>query len=201
MTFAIGTLVGSLSCSGRPGAMCALRQPPLAWAVGVGGLFGYHALYFLALRFAPPAEAGLLNYLWPLLVVLFSSLLPGERLAVHHVVGALLGLAGTVLLLAGSASGFTLSEVPGLMAAVVAVIAVAAHAMVVAVAVAPGVAVVAVASAARAPVVTVAAGRLVAPVAVAARHLAVAGTPVQHSPWPVACDPPRDRLVLAHLGS
>ena len=43
-----------------------------------------------------------MNYLWPLLIVLFSSLLPGERLAPHHIIGALLGLAGTVLLFAGN---------------------------------------------------------------------------------------------------
>src|ERR1700710_2860964 len=105
MTFAIGALVGFLTWFGRPDAVSTLRQPPLVWMIGVGGLFGYHALYFLALRLAPPAEAGLLNYLWPLLIVLFSSLLPGERLAPHHIVGALLGLAGTVLLFAGSSSG------------------------------------------------------------------------------------------------
>src|SRR5450755_2047699 len=121
MTFAIGALVGSLSWIKRGGAVGALRQPLAAWAVGVGGLFGYHALYFLALRFAPPAEAGLLNYLWPLLIVLFSSLLPGERLAPHHIIGALLGLAGTVLLFAGSSSaGFAPGQIPGLVAAFVA---------------------------------------------------------------------------------
>jgi drug/metabolite transporter (DMT)-like permease len=97
-------VAASASWIGRPDAIRALKQPPLAWAVGVGGLFGYHALYFVALRLAPPAEAGLLNYLWPLLIVLLSSLLPGERLATHHVVGAVLGLAGTVLLLAGNNS-------------------------------------------------------------------------------------------------
>jgi drug/metabolite transporter (DMT)-like permease len=128
MTFAIGALVGSLTWIGRPQAMRALRQPPLAWIVGVGGLFGYHALYFLALRFAPPAEAGLLNYLWPLLIVLFSSLLPGERLAPHHVVGAMLGLAGTVLLFAGNSSGgFAPGQVPGLIAAFVAAFVWAAY--------------------------------------------------------------------------
>jgi len=121
MTFAIGALVGSLTWIGRGEAMLALRQRPLAWIVGVGGLFGYHALYFLALRFAPPAEAGLLNYLWPLLIVLFSSLLPGERLAPHHIVGAVLGLAGTVLLFAGNRSGdFAPGQVPGLVAAFIA---------------------------------------------------------------------------------
>ena len=124
MTFAIGALVGFLTFIGRPQALRALRalrQPPAAWAVGVGGLFGYHALYFLSLRFAPPAEAGLLNYLWTLLIVLFSSLLPGERLAPHHIIGAVLGLAGTVLLFAGNGAGhFAPGEIPGLIAAFVA---------------------------------------------------------------------------------
>jgi drug/metabolite transporter (DMT)-like permease len=128
MTFAIGALVGSLTWIGRPDAIRALRQSPLAWIVGIGGLFGYHALYFLALRFAPPAEAGLLNYLWPLLIVLFSAALPGERLAPHHIIGALLGLAGTVLLFAGSSgANFTPGQIPGLIAAFVAAFVWAAY--------------------------------------------------------------------------
>jgi drug/metabolite transporter (DMT)-like permease len=121
MTFAIGALVAFASFLFRPSAFASLKQPLVAWVVGVGGLFGYHALYFLALRFAPPAEAGLLNYLWPLLIVLFSSLLPGERLLSHHIIGALLGLAGTVLLLmGGGGSGFEAGQLPGLAAAFVA---------------------------------------------------------------------------------
>ncbi len=121
MTFAIGACIGPLTWLWRPGAAAALRQPALVWAVGVGGLFGYHALYFLALRLAPPAEAGLLNYLWPLLIVLLSSLLPGERLAPHHIVGAVLGFAGTVLLFAGnSGSDFNAGYLPGFIAAFVA---------------------------------------------------------------------------------
>jgi drug/metabolite transporter (DMT)-like permease len=120
MTFAIGALVAFASFIFRPSAFGALEQPLVAWVVGVGGLFGYHALYFLALRFAPPAEAGLLNYLWPLLIVLFSSFLPGERLAPHHIVGAILGLVGTVLLFAGNTGGFAPGQIPGLAAAFVA---------------------------------------------------------------------------------
>src|SRR5437773_7274749 len=49
ITFAIGALIGPLSWIVRPGAARALRQSLAAWFVGVGGLFGYHALYFLAL--------------------------------------------------------------------------------------------------------------------------------------------------------
>jgi drug/metabolite transporter (DMT)-like permease len=120
MTFAVGALAASASWIARPGAIRALKQPPIAWIVGVGGLFGYHALYFLALRLAPPAEAGLLNYLWPLLIVLFSSLLPGERLKPHHIIGALLGLAGTVLLFAGNTSAqFEPGQIAGLIVAFV----------------------------------------------------------------------------------
>jgi drug/metabolite transporter (DMT)-like permease len=127
MTFAIGAAVAFASFLFRPSAFAVLKQSPLAWIVGVGGLFGYHALYFLALRFAPPAEAGLLNYLWPLLIVLFSSFLPGERLAPHHIFGALLGLAGTVLLLAGNIGGFAPGQLPGLAAAFVAAFVWAAY--------------------------------------------------------------------------
>ncbi|MBN9528528.1 MAG: EamA family transporter [Alphaproteobacteria bacterium] len=75
-----------------------LRQPWPVWAVGLGGLFGYHALYFLAIKTAPPVEASLICYLWPLLIVLFSALLAGETLAWFHLVGVGAGLAGTVLI-------------------------------------------------------------------------------------------------------
>jgi drug/metabolite transporter (DMT)-like permease len=88
-----------------------LRQPMGAWALGVGGLFGYHFFYFMALRGAPPVEAGLIAYLWPLLIVLFSALLPGERLRWWHVAGALAGLGGTgVLVTDGSGIGGFKSE-------------------------------------------------------------------------------------------
>jgi drug/metabolite transporter (DMT)-like permease len=118
MTFAIGAAASLIV---RPSAWRALRQPWAAWLVGVGGLFFYHALYFAALQLAPPAEAGLLNYLWPLLIVLLSSLLPGERLRVHHIVGAMLGFAGTVLLLAGKFGGTaTPSQLGGFAAALAA---------------------------------------------------------------------------------
>ena len=121
MTFAIGACIGPLTWLWRPSAVRALRQPLAVWLVGIGGLFGYHALYFLALRLAPPAEAGLLNYLWPLLIVLLSSLLPGELLAAHHIIGAVLGFAGTVMLFAGNGgSGFNPAHVPGFIAAFVA---------------------------------------------------------------------------------
>lgn len=121
MTFFLGGLVGMTSWIARPEGLKALNQKPAVWALGIGGLFGYHALYFAALRMAPPAEAGLLNYLWPLLIVLFSSLLPGEHLKRAHIVGALLGFAGVVVLIAGRGSLDARAEYfPGYICAVVA---------------------------------------------------------------------------------
>jgi drug/metabolite transporter (DMT)-like permease len=121
MTFAIGGGIGAATWAFRPGAVAALRQPPEVWALGVGGLFGYHALFFMALRLAPPAEAQLVNYLWPLLIVLGSALLPGERLKAHHVAGALIALAGTVVLfLSRGGLSFAQDYLPGFAAAFVA---------------------------------------------------------------------------------
>ncbi len=102
-----------------------LAQAPSVWALGVGGLFGYHALYFLALKTAPVAEANLVNYLWPLLIVLFSAALPGERLRWFHLAAALLGLLGVALVVGlgagagvgGGGSGVPAAHVIGYLAA------------------------------------------------------------------------------------
>ncbi|MEM9634423.1 MAG: EamA family transporter [Pseudomonadota bacterium] len=83
------------------GKLALLRQPPGVWAFGTLGLFGFHFFYFTAIRNAPPVEANLINYTWPLLIVLFSAFLPGERLRLHHILGTVLGLAGAALLITG----------------------------------------------------------------------------------------------------
>lgn len=118
VTFAIG---GVSLLVIRPGSLRAMRQPPRVWLLGVGGLFGYHFAYFFALRSAPPVEAGLINYLWPLLIVVFSALLPGERLKWQHVLGCVLALAGAALVVTRG-EGLTLDAqyLPGYFAALCA---------------------------------------------------------------------------------
>jgi drug/metabolite transporter (DMT)-like permease len=118
ITFAVGGL--SLLCI-RPGSLKAMRQPPRVWLLGIGGLFGYHFAYFFALRSAPPVEAGLINYLWPLLIVVFSTFLPGERLKWQHLLGCALALAGAVLVVTRG-HGLTLDAqyLPGYLAALIA---------------------------------------------------------------------------------
>lgn len=99
------------------------RQPPAVWILGIGGLFGYHFFYFLALGTAPPVQASLINYLWPLLIVLFSGLLPNERLRLHHFAGAFLGFLGVVALTAGPGlAGFDNRYAAGYAAALLAAV-------------------------------------------------------------------------------
>lgn len=100
LTFWVASAFGLIVLVAR-GQLGALRQTPAAWALGVGGLFGSHALYFAAMKNAPAAEASLIGYLWPLLIVLMSGFLPGERLRWPHVAGACLGLAGIIVLTLG----------------------------------------------------------------------------------------------------
>ncbi|VAW18989.1 Permease of the drug/metabolite transporter (DMT) superfamily [hydrothermal vent metagenome] len=101
MTFLIGGIIGLVWVARSGTGMAVFRQPWPVWALGVGGLFGYHFFYFTALRNAPPVEAGLIAYLWPLLIVLLSAFLPQERLRIHHIGGGVLGLAGAGLIVTG----------------------------------------------------------------------------------------------------
>lgn len=99
----IALIIGSL-----PAWPFVLRDPsqwriPLrTLALGVYGLFAYHFLLFIALRNAPPVEANLVNYLWPLFIVVLSPVvLPGIRLRWPHVLAALLGFGGAAIAIVG----------------------------------------------------------------------------------------------------
>ena len=102
LSFGIAFAAGMAMLAARR-RLARLRQNWRAWGLGFAGIFSYHALYFVALDQAPATEASLINYLWPLLIVLFSALLPGERLRPRHVAGAAIGLAGTALIVLAGA--------------------------------------------------------------------------------------------------
>lgn len=94
------------------------RVPLGTLAIGIGGIFGYHALLFTAFRFAPAVEVNLLQYLWPLLIVVLSPLyLRGYRLRFHHVAGSILGLAGAGLVISGGKLSLDLANLPGYLLA------------------------------------------------------------------------------------
>ncbi|QQM31073.1 EamA family transporter [Martelella lutilitoris] len=109
IAFLIASLPGIAVLIARPERRRALRQPAKVWIAGIAGLFGYHFLYFTALRNAPAVDAGLIAYLWPLLIVVGSALLPGEKLKGHHIAGAIAGFAGTALLITRG-GGLTISS-------------------------------------------------------------------------------------------
>jgi len=118
MTFTVGAAIGIVRARANGVGWAGLvGWPAPVWLLGIGGLFGYHALYFAALQLAPPAEANLINYLWPLLIVLLSAPLAGERLHWPHLAGAALGFSGVALLAFGRGLSFADSHALGYLLA------------------------------------------------------------------------------------
>lgn len=107
LSLAVGGLI-ALPLSGFK--LAAWRVPLPTLALGVYGLFGYHFLLFVALRHAPPVAANLVNYLWPLLMVVLAPLvLPGVRLRWQHVAAAVVGFAGAAVVILGQAPSHSTS--------------------------------------------------------------------------------------------
>jgi len=111
----LGLLVGSLiALPLSRGQWSAWRVPPVTLGLGIYGLFGFHFLLFLALRTAPPVEANLVNYLWPLgMVVLAPWLLPGVRASARLAVAGVVGFIGAAIAILGRANGDAGALVPG----------------------------------------------------------------------------------------
>ncbi|MES2944505.1 MAG: DMT family transporter, partial [Pseudomonadota bacterium] len=103
-------LTGIALLIGSTLALPLVIQKPQLWkilpstlALGVYGLFGFHFLLFISLRYAPPVEANLVNYLWPLLIVVLAPVfLPGLKLRPAHLIAALLGFAGAAIAILGT---------------------------------------------------------------------------------------------------
>lgn len=104
ITFAIGAVtlfLCFLPRQGLGGIGRAFRQWPLrAWMLSIGGIFVYHALYFISFRLAPVGPVTIINYLWPLVIVILAGVLPGgdSRLGWPQLVGGVIGFGATVLL-------------------------------------------------------------------------------------------------------
>lgn len=129
ISFGIGGLCGiGLLASRGAGSLKTLRQPWPAFALSVIALFGYHALYFFAFRHAPAVEVNLINYLWPLLIVVFAACLPGVRLRTGQLVGTALGLVGVLVMVSrGQRLAFDTAHFQGYLAAFLAALTWAAY--------------------------------------------------------------------------
>jgi drug/metabolite transporter (DMT)-like permease len=122
----IGLIIGSLISIPLSGfRLSAWKIPPQTLLVGVYGLFGYHLMLFIALQSAPAVEANLVNYLWPLLIVVLSPLFTKSlKLGTRAVLAAILGFVGAALAITSSGStsadaGFELGYLFALAAAVI----------------------------------------------------------------------------------
>jgi drug/metabolite transporter (DMT)-like permease len=125
--------VGVALCVGALVGLFKVREwrvPLKTFAVGVGGIFGYHALLFAAFKLAPAVEVNLINYLWPLLIVTLSPIfLRGFRLGPRHVVGALLGFSGALLIVSGGSLRPDAANLPGYLLAAAAALAWACYSL------------------------------------------------------------------------
>jgi drug/metabolite transporter (DMT)-like permease len=97
--FASGALFSLAAFRLRPG-LYRPRNLRLLWTRGLSGGVVV-VLYFLALARIPAGEAGLLFNLFPVLAVLLSVRVFGERPTVHLALGLLLATAGVALVLGG----------------------------------------------------------------------------------------------------
>jgi drug/metabolite transporter (DMT)-like permease len=92
-------LLGSIPSFFRP------KQMFPQWKIlllGVLGYFGYHFFLFYSFRFAPAIEANLINYLWPVIMVMGTPLaFPGQKLKSYHWFGAFLSIVGCLVLVLG----------------------------------------------------------------------------------------------------
>ena len=76
---------------------------PRMLGLGVFTLFGFHFLLFIALRVAPAVEVNLVNYLWPLFIVVLAPLyLPGVALRKVHIAAAITGFVGAAIAILGA---------------------------------------------------------------------------------------------------
>ena len=103
----VGLVIGSVIA--LPLARFQIKQlavKPKILLLGVYGLFGYHAALFIALSTSPSVQANLVNYLWPLLIVLLAPLFSKKvKLNLRVVIGGLMGFIGASLaILSGSSS-------------------------------------------------------------------------------------------------
>jgi len=103
----IGLVIGSLISLPLSGfKLTAWKVPAKTLTVGVYGLFGYHLMLFIALQTAPAVEANLVNYLWPLLIVVLAPLFTRSlKLGARNIIAAIAGFTGAAIAISSAGAG------------------------------------------------------------------------------------------------
>jgi drug/metabolite transporter (DMT)-like permease len=117
-------LTGVALCCGSLASVHRWREwrvPASVFGFGVASLFLYHACLVAAFQLAPIAEANLVNYLWPMLIVILAACGPaGGGLLPRQLAGCALAFAGCALVIAPSATGLAGAHLGGYALALVA---------------------------------------------------------------------------------
>ena len=93
------------------GAMCAL---------GFLGMFLYTALYYYGLSVLSSQEACILNYLWPVMLVVFSCILLKEKLTAKKIIAIVCSFIGIIILSAENLSAGGSGRLPGMLSCILA---------------------------------------------------------------------------------
>lgn len=109
---AVGFAVSLASASARGDAHAALRTPPRTLLLVAGGLLLNNVLYLMAMPRIGPAEANVISYLWPILLVLTVSRMDRSHLTRKQWLGIAMAFGGAALAIGPTfAKGFDLMGV------------------------------------------------------------------------------------------
>ncbi|MFQ3306937.1 MAG: drug/metabolite transporter (DMT)-like permease [Candidatus Midichloriaceae bacterium] len=75
------------------------NHPPYIWICGIIGICGNEIFFVFSFKNAPAAHADLINYLWPILVILFTPLLPKEKFNVKYIISAVIAFIAVIILI------------------------------------------------------------------------------------------------------
>ena len=90
--------------------------------LGFLGLFMYSALYYYGIAELGSQEACILNYLWPMMIVIFACIILKERITVKKIIAMLMSFAGIVVLTLGSGGVSSGNRLFGIIACVTAAV-------------------------------------------------------------------------------
>ena len=123
-TFAFVFLLILNIINGSIKEMKAYRPKDHLMITGLGflGLFMYSALYYFGIDELGSQEACILNYLWPMMIVIFACIILKERLTVRKVAAMIMSFAGIVVLTLGQGEGASGNRLLGIAACVAAAV-------------------------------------------------------------------------------
>lgn len=90
--------------------------------LGFLGLFMYSALYYYGIAELGSQEACILNYLWPMMIVIFACIILKERITVKKIIAMLMSFAGIVVLTLSSGGASSGNRLFGIIACVTAAV-------------------------------------------------------------------------------